>query len=50
MLAEQEYPSSVGILTVMLSVKLRVEEETKMVKDLIQMIYNQCEREMKAAN
>ena len=38
MLAEKEYPLGVCILTVMLSVKLRVEEVTEITKALIQQI------------
>lgn len=44
MLAEKEYPLRSGILTVMMSSKLRCEEKTQKVEDLLQRIHDQCER------
>ena len=48
MLVKKEYPLNIGVLTVMLSVKLRVEKVTNMAKDLIQRIIEQCDGMMKA--
>ena len=41
MLAEKEYPLRAGVLTVMLSVKLRCWERTEIIEDLLQRIYDQ---------
>ncbi|PWA89426.1 hypothetical protein CTI12_AA109180 [Artemisia annua] len=45
MLAEREYPLRAGILLVMLPVKLRCEERTEEINDLLQRISEQCSRE-----
>ena len=41
MLAEKEYPLRAGVLTVMMSVKLRCWERSEIIEDLLQRIYNQ---------
>ena len=48
MLADKEYPLRAGVLTVMLSSKLRCEARTENVDDLLQRIHDQCNREIKA--
>lgn len=47
MLAEKEYPLRVGVLTVMLSEKLRCWERTEVIDDLVQRIYDQSVRVMR---
>jgi hypothetical protein len=44
MLAEKEYPLRAGVLTVILSVKLRCWERTEVIENLLQRIYNQSVR------
>ena len=44
MLAEKEYPLRAGILTVMMSVKLRCWERSEIIEDLLQRIYDQSVR------
>ena len=44
MLAEKEYPLRAGVLTVMLSEKLRCWERTEVIDDLLQRIYDQSVR------
>ena len=44
MLAEKEYPLRVGVLTVMMSVKLRCWERNEIIEDLLQRIYDQSVR------
>ena len=44
MLVEKEYPLSTHALTVMLSVKLTVEEDTEMAKELVRKIFLHCKR------
>ena len=44
MLAEKEYPLRAGVLSVMLSVKLRCWERTEVIDDLLQRIYDQSVR------
>jgi hypothetical protein len=46
MLAEKEYPLRVGVLTVMMSVKLRCWERNEIIEDLLQRIYDQYSRAM----
>ena len=46
MLAEKEYPLRVGVLTVMMSVKLRCWERNEIIEDLLQKIYDQYSRDM----
>ena len=44
MLVEKEYPLSIHALSVMLSVKLTVEQETEMAKELVRKIFLHCKR------
>jgi hypothetical protein len=44
MLAEKEYPLRAGVLTVMMSVKLRCWERSEIREDLLQIIYDQSVR------
>ena len=44
MLAEKEYPLRAGILTIMISVKLRCWERNEVIEDLLQRIYDQSVR------
>ena len=44
MLAEKEYPLRAGVLTVMISVKLRCWERSEIIEDLLQRIYGQSVR------
>jgi hypothetical protein len=44
MLAEKEYPLRAGVLTVMMSVKLRCWERSEIIEDLLQRIYDQSVR------
>ena len=48
MLAEREYPLRAGVLDVLISTRLRCEERTEVVNDLVQRIYNQNRRESAA--
>ena len=44
MLAEKEYPLRAGVLTVMMSVKLRCWKRSEVIEDLLQRIYDQSVR------
>ena len=46
MLAEKEYPLRAGVLVVLTVTQLRCEERTSVVNDLLQRIYDQCDREL----
>ena len=46
MLAEMEYPLSVGVLAVMIYLKLQCEENSELVQNLIQRNFYQYERKM----
>nr|GEV94607.1 hypothetical protein [Tanacetum cinerariifolium] len=39
MLSEKDYPLSSGIMTLMLSIRLQVEEDSEMVRDLVMKIF-----------
>ena len=45
MLAEKEYPLRAGVLTVLLSIKLKCEDRSEVVDNLLQRIFDQCRRE-----
>ena len=44
MLAEKVYPLRAGVLTVMMSAKLRCWERSEIIEDLLQRIYDQSEK------
>jgi hypothetical protein len=44
MLAKKEYPLRAGVLTVMMSVRLRCWERSEVIEDLLQRIYDQSVR------
>ena len=50
MLAEKDYPLSANILAVMISKKIICEEITEVVKDFIERIRAQYERQMQERN
>jgi hypothetical protein len=50
MLVEKEYPLSSSLLVVMISIKIICEKSTEVVKDLIQRIRAQYERQMQERN
>ena len=49
MLVERDYPSTSGVMTLMLTSKLTVDEDSDMARTLLQKIHEKCEISMQRA-